>query len=178
MTRYIAFDFETTGFDDGAVPKNHPTQFAAVAYSPSTDSYEDIINSAIVGGTCLGRWSKAQGHKLPESGSTLDEALEFFLGSLQSTDILVAHNLEYDWDKVINTYASPDHIRALSTYQKRCSMKGTLGGSRQRDKWLKLEELCKKLQVPYDELAAHDALYDSKVLSQCIASGLRRNITP
>tara|TARA_B110001450_G_scaffold11688_1_gene11350 strand:- start:3355 stop:3978 length:624 start_codon:yes stop_codon:yes gene_type:complete len=97
---------------------------------------------------------------------------------------MVAHNIQYDWKDVMLRTARELNLENTSNFRKLASLPQYCTcvnevTKRERSayyfskvgKWIgpKLSNLAKKYGVEYDENAAHDAAYDVRVTSQCLA---------
>ena len=100
---------------------------------------------------------------------------------------MVAHNIQYDWDDVLLRTARELHLEDTSSFRKlasipkycTCINEGTKKEKTayywsKLGKWIgpKLSILAQDCGVDYDTNAAHDAAYDVRVTSQCLAHSL------
>lgn len=184
--RYVALDTETTGFnaEKGANPVNYPTQFAAVAYDPADGSIVTLISAVVSGAKSFDEWAVKNTHVTLEetrSGRTIADVLQEFRLLLREDDVIVMHNKEYDWDKVLSKHA-PQSMSVFAGYKLCCTQQGNLAKhlfktpGQRSFKWPKLEELCKALGVTYDTASAHGAEYDAAVLAQSVKVALCRKM--
>ena len=90
---------------------------------------------------------------------------------IEDADIMVAHNIDFDYQFLPKNFYS----------EKICTMKGTkniikalnISG---RIKNPTLKELSTFLNIPFEDTAAHGALYDTQILKKCFIEALKRNL--
>lgn len=97
---------------------------------------------------------------------------------------MVAHNIQYDWKDVMLRTARELNLEDTLYFRKLAAMpqyctcinditkrEKTAYYFSKLSKWIgpKLSNLAKKCNVEYDDTAAHDAAYDVRVTSQCLA---------
>lgn len=123
-----------------------------------------------------------------EEGKPIAKVVDMFLADLQSADVLVSHNMEFDYNvlgaemirlgvsspnkplKICTKEASTNYCKIpFSEKQRRYP------GSRQNFKWPKLDELHKFL-FGIDFKNAHDASGDVYALRACFFELVRRRV--
>lgn len=163
---------------------NYPTQFAAVAYDPADGSIVTLMSVVVSGAKSFDEWATQNSRVTLEEthvGRPIADVLQEFRLHLREEDVIVMHNKEYDWDKVLSKHA-PESITAFTGHKLCCTQQGDLAKQlfrapgRRTFKWPKLEELCKALDVTYDSASAHGAEYDATVLAQSVKAALDRNM--
>ena len=186
--RYVCIDFETNGISERGAPfkhwtlpcQNYPTQL-------SVDIVEDgmvahVYDTYVRGATSMSAWAKQNTPITLEALSTgrpLAVVVEDLADLIQPGDTLVAHNVHYDLNQSL-AYAcrkqgidSPALNKILCAPRfctMRCAYSKTIG------KQIKLETLCHHFEVHYCSDQAHDAIYDTSVLAQCVAEAWRRGV--
>ena len=118
-------------------------------------------------------------------GVTFEDAIKTLadmVGDKKCT--MVAHNIQYDWKDVMLRTARELNLEDSSNFRKLASLpqyctcvnevtkrEGTAYYFSKLGKWIgpKLSNMAEKYGVEYDENAAHDAAYDVRVTSQCLA---------
>lgn len=110
------------------------------------------------------------------------KVLADMVGNNQCT--LVAHNIQYDWKDVMLRTARELHLDVTPNFRKLASLPQyctCVNNTHKKEKsayyfkkigkWIgpKLSALAEKYKVEYDEHSAHDAAYDVRVTSQCLA---------
>lgn len=181
MRRYVALDLETTGFDTEAKPRNFPTQLAAVLVGH--EGPQTLCCEFVRGAERIAAWALKNTRVTLEDtngGRDIGELLRDLATALEPDDVLVFHNKNYDWDKVLRLYAPTDVLaETLGRHEIRCSASGNMYQCLfPGKKYPKLEELCGALGVQYDAAEAHSALYDATVLARCIGIAMSRGIHP
>jgi len=185
---YLILDFETTGFSSDAIPQNYPVQFACQLVTPSgniIEEYQTFIKGAIQ----LSEWSKKNCphitiEKCNSEGITMEQLLSKLVNIVGDYNCtLVAHNIEYDWDKVMipQIYKQNLHTSIEFTHLKKhdrlCTMLHDKNKywNRNLNKWCgpKLENMANKYNIDFDTNQAHDAMYDVDITRQCLAKLLK-----
>jgi hypothetical protein len=102
---------------------------------------------------------------------------------------IVAHNMQYDWDDVVVPMTRKLHLLEDENYQKLASFKRhctCINSKTKKSKsayyfkkigrWIgpKLSDLAKQCGIEYDTKMAHDAIYDVRTTSQCLAKTLAK----
>ena len=183
MKFYLIFDFETTGWNDGADPINFPTEFACQLVTEKgtiVDQFETLVKGA----GALSEWSKNNCphvtiDKCNTEGIEIDELLKKILEVIGGLEcVLVAHNLEYDWDKVLTQIVILKGLHGSPEYQylKKCERMCTMINcpsayyNTNRGKWCgpSLANLADSYKIPFDNKKAHNAMYDVKVTRKCL----------
>tara|TARA_B100001287_G_scaffold253392_1_gene236076 strand:+ start:446 stop:1120 length:675 start_codon:yes stop_codon:yes gene_type:complete len=188
MMFYLVFDFETTGFksklnENQPIPENFPTQFACQLVTPLgnvIESYDTLIKGAVQ----LSQWStKNCPHisieRCNNDGITIKDLLSNILNIIGDYNCtLVAHNIEYDWDRVLVAQAfaagiqNSDEFRQLCKYDRLCTMVHETNRfwSCNHNKWCgpSLAKLALKNNIFFDSTQAHDAMYDVNITRQCL----------
>lgn len=194
--RYIFFDTETTG-----VPKNYR--------APITDleNWPRIIQMAIavfsIGESGEPELEdekeflvKPDGWEIPKEkfwidngfdqetslrdGVPLEMVLEYFIGWANTSDYLIAHNMDFD-QKILGAEMLRHGVRSGKVLKKMCTMKTTVDfcaipfPDGRGFKWPKLEELHRKLfECEFD--GAHQAGSDVKATAKCFWKLLRLGV--
>tara|TARA_B100001113_G_C20910051_1_gene535267 strand:+ start:48 stop:623 length:576 start_codon:yes stop_codon:yes gene_type:complete len=189
MQFYLVFDFETTGLENSsAQPINFPVQFACqltTAGGVVVDQFDTLIKGAIN----LSDWTQQNCphltlEKCNSEGIELVELLQKIISVIEDSDcILVAHNLQYDWDKVLCQSLKEKGLEENMNFKKLKSLKRmcTMVNDKHKyfnakwNKWCgpKLMDLAYKLNVDFDSTKAHDAMYDVTVTRKCLCEILR-----
>ena len=185
---YLIFDFETTGWNGGADPINFPTEFACQLVTEK-GTIVDQFQTLVKGAGALSEWSKNNCphvtiDKCNNKGIEIDELLKKILEVIGGLEcVLVAHNLEYDWDKVLTQIVIRKGLHASQEYQQLkkygqlCTMLSCPSAyyNKTRGKWCgpKLMNLADMYKIPYDVNMAHDAMYDVDVTRQCLVHILK-----
>lgn len=187
--RFLVLDFETNGFNasgakfkDWTLPcQNFPTQL-------SVDVIEDgeithAFDTVIKGAKGLSAWSKANVNITLEDlehGQALPDVLETFAELITDDTTLVAHNISFDLDQALARTASKIGLSspALEKILKaprfctmNCAYSKLVVGKRAN-----LGALCAHFQIDLSQHAAHDAVYDTRLLAQCLCEALRRGV--
>jgi len=102
-----------------------------------------------------------------EEGLNLGFVLGLFKAFVKSSDVIVAHNLDFD-KKVVGAElhrlgSGVDFEALLATKKVFCTMKKSISGN---DKWPKLIELYRKL-FNEDFEGAHNAIVDARACERC-----------
>jgi len=179
--KYLFFDTETTG-----TPKNYKApmqdvdnwprvlQLAFILYDENgnvLESFESLIKPdgwEVPDGVF---WAK-HGYtteKCQTNGVSMQEALSKFIELYEQCDMLVAHNISFDYNVLgaemlrynVKTSARKDKICTMHSTTDFVALPGNYGF-----KWPKLEELYYKLFGEIME-GAHDALFDVKATAKC-----------
>lgn len=198
--RYLIFDFETNGIDkdndnqyrpypDEKKPlprENYPVELGACLIEKDGT----IVNTQkmiIRGAQRLSPWVEQNCSislkTCERDGVSFSEVLQqiaTMIGDEPCT--LVAHNIQYDWDDVLETTAKDMNLTDTPAFLKlkqcprycTCVNKQTMANKsayyhRKLKRWLgpKLEALARSYGVEYSARAAHEALYDVEVTRQC-----------
>tara|TARA_B100000945_G_scaffold117771_2_gene93622 strand:+ start:1117 stop:1746 length:630 start_codon:yes stop_codon:yes gene_type:complete len=201
---YLIFDFETVGIDknndDGYKPypidekplprENYPMEIGlCLIKEDGTIIKTDKI--IIQGAERVSPWTEQNCHnisvqKCEREGIPFSETLKKManmIGEISCT--LVAHNIEYDWDKVLlytakemNLTNSPAFIK-LNNCDRYCTCINETNKKNKSayfynklKKWMgpKLEKLCQRNNITYDAKSAHDSLYDVEITRQCFVA--------
>lgn len=102
---------------------------------------------------------------------TWDVVAPTLMPMLSSSQILIAHNLDFD-----GPFLGGELLRigiTPPTCQTFCTMANARWATA-TGKFPKLQELCFAVGIPYDEALAHGALYDVTVMLQALKRGLQR----
>lgn len=187
MNLFLVFDFETTGFNGSADPVNYPTQFACKLTTPTGIVVEEF-QTLVRGAKELSEWSKCHCphvtvKRCEEEGIELHDLLKKIVNIIEECECtLVAHNMEYDWDKVLlpsvinqKLYGS-DEFQKLRKYKRICTMlheKNRYWHNKHK-RWCgpSLQNLADKYNVEFDSNKAHDAMYDTDVTKMCLVKML------
>ena len=178
---YLFFDTETTGFPTFPASnfRNWPRLVQLAWILTDTQGKEVERHSHIVrpeGFTIPQRVTKIHGISTElayNEGDPLDYVLREFLISLSYTDMLIAHNFDFDHGVIraeLLRNKIPDFLKGYQTY---CTMTSKpiidycniLRGDK-RKKWPKLTELY-SLLFDTTLLHAHNALYDTEACVKC-----------
>ena len=186
MMRVIVFDTETTGlpktiFRNGKKIKIYPkiVQLGWLTYDLANHKLlkaRDVIVQLPNGERIPAESTKI--HKITNemmdtNGLPLHDVFNEFNEDLQQSDIVIAHNLEFDKNVLLQEYKRNGYInvfKVMKRHQEYCTMKSTtefcniIAHSRYSGepyvKWPRLEELHKKLFGSCPQGNLHDALND------------------
>jgi len=187
--RYICFDFETNGFYDPTskypnytMPyESHPVQLS-IDIVDEDGTITHAYDTVIAGAKGFTQWVVDNVpitlEQVRREGRPFREVLDVFAGLIQDGDILVAHNLEFDFNRVIvksitrMNIESPaaERIRAAPKF---CTMKCSYSTS-SFGKQVKFSKLCEHFGVTLNN--AHDATADAYALAECVSEALRRGV--
>lgn len=198
--RYIVIDFETTGVGEDRgrpykktqmpLPRaNWPVELGAISIDENGNVLQKIYTT-IKGAKRMNPWVEkncpnVSVSKCESEGVEFSEALDMLatlIGDSTETTI-VSHNIQYDWDMVIQTTVKElglnesESFRKLNTCDCFCTMvnsKTKADGSAyywaKIGRWIgpKLSDLTQKFNIDYDNGKAHDALYDATLAAKCL----------
>jgi DNA polymerase III epsilon subunit-like protein len=207
--RYLIFDFETTGVgedknngyknysvDKMPLPReNYPVELG-LCLMEKDGTIIGTQKMLICGAERLDPWVEENCSHLSvkecnRDGIPFSEALKK-MGDMIGTEecMLVAHNIQYDWDDVILRTVKEQDLQSTNSFLKLKSCKQfctcvnyktkaekTAYLFKRIGKWIgpSLEKLAIGFQVPYDGKSAHDALYDVTITAQCMRVYLDRH---
>jgi len=208
--QYAVFDFETTGigkdadrrpYNDERIPSPRPNFPIELSVRVITQEGVEVASyhTLIRGATRFDPWVRTHCPHLTverceRDGCSFKEALETFARLIvPGKTTIVAHNIKYDWDEVIEQTANEMGLHESDAYRKlvACPQFDTMVNEFTKNnavngkktffftriqKWIgpKLSDLALHLKVPYDETKAHDATYDTQVTAQCTTALLKR----
>ncbi len=187
---FLVFDTETTG-----LPKRYDAQITDVDnwprgiqlgwpfYGPNRELIESRVDLIKPDGWIIPEeafwiengFSQAQSES---EGIPIREALSEFLGKVEQSQYLVAHNMSYDHPVLgaecirerIRSRHKPERICTKDVSTDYCQIPGNYGY-----KWPTLSELHIKLfETDFD--GAHDALFDVKACARCLFELERREV--
>ena len=113
------------------------------------------------------------------NGIPIKSALEEFIKAINSSDFLIAHNMNFD-SKIIGAEMIRANLKAERNIPKLCTMEAStdfcqLQGQYGKYKWPKLDELHNKLfNIGFE--GAHDAMIDVRACARCYFELKRLNI--
>ena len=207
---FLVIDFETTGLNKDSnngykpYPKevaplpraNFPVEVAAALVGPD-GVVKDKVVLFIRGAQRFAPWvlencSHLSVKECERSGVDFPDMLRALRNLAGDGDCtIVAHNIVYDWDEVIE-YTARDlglledpaflHLRQMPRW---CTMVNPLTKQDRSayywpkiGKWIgpKLGALCRKHGVAYDEASAHEAMYDVTAPAGCLIR--QKNMAP
>lgn len=165
-------DTETTGVD---AENDRIIEIAMQTYDLSTEkmlkSYTQRINPQMMISASAFMVHRISNEMLVGCPTWKDVADDIF-AFLSETDVLIAHNLEFDLPFIENSLNRCGH--SILNKKGFCTMENgrwaTFDG-----KFPKLKELCFCFAIDYDENEAHSAEYDTAILAQCFFHGYKRN---
>ena len=177
---------------------DYPVQLAAELL----DEKGDVLASTqmlIVGAERLDPWvlehcPNLSVHECEREGVSLSEAIRTLTDLIGDDDLctLVAHNIQYDWDAVMLRTARDLNIDKTADFLKLASLTRyctCINRETKRaktsyffsklGKWIgpKLGDLAKECGVEYNTDSAHDAAYDVRVTSSCLAKQLKEGVS-
>lgn len=183
--KYLFFDTETTGIEDDA----RIVQLAAVVCNEQGETLETY--NAIVCPEGFLIPARAAGiHGITteiakREGLLLSDVLDAFLKLSVNVDVLVAHNMNFDFAKVVHELRRKQRyqqIEAFSKIPKFCTMQSTIdfvavgwNSYYQSYKWPKLQELHFKLFNCHFK-GEHDALADVNATVKCFFELHKRQV--
>jgi DNA polymerase-3 subunit epsilon len=187
--RILFFDTETTG-----LPKNWKAPVSDTANWPRLVQIAWLVYDA--NGLLISEENhiiKPVGFKIPKSASDIHKitnkiaeeqgvlipsVLEKFKNVIQSSDLLVAHNISYDENIMGAEYIRYGHKNILSSKRKFCTMKSSVKFCAipgfKGYKWPKLIELYRKLFSK--DFNQHNALDDIKATADCFWELKKRRV--
>jgi DNA polymerase III subunit epsilon len=179
--KILVFDTETTGFIDkketDISKQPRIVQFAAILWDILPNGkFEETqrINILMTPGIPI-PYAASQVHHIYDvdvrDAPKIDEKIDEILSYINSADLIIWHNIEYD-EGVL--WVELDRLQKRYAYQPKqtfCTMKTTVDfcaiqGNGERLKYPKLGELHKKLFGEYF-IGAHDALVDVEATLRC-----------
>lgn len=197
MTKYLVFDFETTGIDQDStcgykpypeplkpLPReNYPVELSYTVLDENGTVIESVESLLIRGAQrfapfVLKHCPHLDVTKCEKEGVDFDEALHR-LASVSEGCTLVAHNIQYDWEDVIVATANkrnPDFIK-LNACPKFCTCINPMTKTdktayfyKKIGKWVgpNLQKLAETHGIVYDPTLAHKASYDTSIVVQCL----------
>lgn len=204
--KYLVFDFETTGLDKDADNKyrpyptdlkplpreDYPVQLAAALLDDS-GAVEKQMCVLLAGAERMSPWVQTNCPHLSvkdceRDGIDLAEALKQMADMASPECTLVAHNLSYDWDKVLVRTVRERHLEdhpaylSLKDLPRWCTMvnpgtkkNGSAYFWKKVGDWIgpRLQVLAQTYGVPYDPKTAHDAAYDVEVTAACLCHQMK-----
>ena len=210
-TTFLIFDFETTGIDNNAKDKykpypkhkkplpreNYPVELAARLIDQSGKTLNEM-RVLIKGAERLSPWvlencTHFNIEKINESGVSFEEALNMLADMVSNETVLVAHNIDYDWNAVLCSTVIDKKLENHSSYIKLkgctrfCTMiNETTKKTKQAYYWRKIQKMVgPKLQqiaadygIEYDKDHAHDANYDVSITTKCLIKMIEKNLVP
>ena len=174
--KHLIFDTETTGLPkDWSAPTtdgdNWPrlVQISAILtngrdrveydFIIRPDGFEIPVEASDIHGITTERAKK--------EGFSLEFVLGLFKAFVKSSDVIVAHNIDFD-RKIVGAElhrlgSGVDFEALLATKKVFCTMKKSISGN---EKWPKLIELYRRL-FKEDFEGAHDSLVDARACERC-----------
>lgn len=191
--KYLFFDTETTGVPIERIdPVDHPefwphiVQIAWILCEGETEIIEEKIHYIYPDGYSIPkRASEIHGittEMALEKGIPIREALELFNKAIESSDLVIGHNIAFDRDVVTAEYSRLGVYSLIQDKDNFCTMKSTTdfckipkSSNNYEYKWPKLSELYETLfQSSFED--AHDALADVKACMRCFFELKKRGI--
>ena len=201
----LVFDFETNGngvdnknnyksYEDEEMPlpiPNFPIQISASLVNDNGNK-EEVYTTFIKGSQRMDPWVKTHiphitVEKCESEGITFGTMLKHLADMCsRKPTILVAHNIFYDWNVLINTYnhlkiRDSKSLNILINCQKFCTMYNWFTtqnkvGLKHAYYWKSkriyigpsLKTLATFFGITFDETKAHDASYDTEITTKCL----------
>ncbi|HUV80576.1 MAG TPA: 3'-5' exonuclease [Candidatus Bathyarchaeia archaeon] len=186
---YLFFDTETTGrnYSAPATDLENWPRLVQIAWAFFDEEEQEVESRDMLikpdDFTIPGEAMEIHGittERAMDEGIPLREALLDFSSFLEQTEILVAHNIDFDAKIVEAEFIRENIPNNLSTIPKICTMRQStefcrIPGRYGSYKWPSLSELHLKLfETPFE--GAHDAKEDVRACANCLFELKRRGI--
>lgn len=167
IRNYLFFDTETTGFPPGGrlvelgvkLVNNNQRVLATIDMIVKPRGYEIPEGAAAIHGITT--------EKAEAVGQNIEDVLDLFTQLHKMADILIAHNIDFDW-KIMKGEFSRYSTNCILGVPQYCTMKNSTGycqlpGKFNSFKWPKLEELYEIVTGKQME-GAHRAMNDVEAM--------------